>query len=656
MTISTAMLEELGLSAHDANTIDHWLATFPPEFAWQAIATKILTPAHAFDLHLLLFNQCYPMRADRPHAAPFYLPGDTRDTQLAACMRMQRCETVAAFHRWSIAHKAAFWQMMLEKLAIRFQTPPTQLLDITDGIEQPHWLVGARFNIVDSCFIAPANKTAIITPTGSLSYGTLENRVNKIAANLQRLGYQPGDAIAIALPMHATAVAIYLGIIRMGGVVVSIAESFSGEEIATRLAISHVKLIFTQTNVCREGKTLALYSKINAACPIDAIVIDTPAWKKFLNTRHVFTPVASHADAHCTLLFSSGTTGTPKAIPWTHTTPIKCATDANLHIDINKNDVVCWPTSLGWMMGPWLVFAGLINQATIALYEDAPHTRGFAEFVADASVTVLGVVPTLVASWRKSGVLEKVDWQKIRVFASSGECSNPEDMLYLASRAAYQPIIEYCGGTEIGGAYISSTLFSPCCPSILTTPVMGLDFVLLNEDHSKFTTRGEVALLPPSIGLSTELLNADHHQIYYADMPEFMRRHGDEIECLAPHAYRMLGRADDTMNLSGIKVSSAEIERALTGFANITEIAAIAVAPATPGPSQLVLFMVTSIADDTETLKSLLQQRINQQLNPLFRIHTIIRIDALPRTATGKIMRRQLRAQYRDQGVSSSQP
>src|SRR5205085_2488536 len=110
--------------------------------------------------------------------------------------------------------------------------------------------------------------------------------------------------------------------------------------------------------------------------------------------------VEADPSATINVLFSSGTTGTPKAIPWTHSTAIRCALDGYVHQDIQPRDVVAWPTSVGWMMGPWLIFAALLNRATIALYDGAPQTAEFCRFVQDAGVTTLGVVPSLVRAWR----------------------------------------------------------------------------------------------------------------------------------------------------------------------------------------------------------------------------------------------------------------
>ena len=121
-------------------------------------------------------------------------------------------------------------------------------------------------------------------------------------------------------------------------------------------------------------------------------------------------------------------------------------------------------------MGPWLVFAALINRATIALYNDAPVGETFGRFVQDAKVTMLGVVPTLVRTWRASRCMEDCDWSSVRCLSSTGEASNPEDMFYLSWLAGFKPIIEYCGGTEIGGAYISSSVVQPNVAGLFPRP------------------------------------------------------------------------------------------------------------------------------------------------------------------------------------------
>ena len=154
---------------------------------------------------------------------------------------------------------------------------------------------------------------------------------------------------------------------------------------------------------------------------------------------------------------------------------------------------------------------------------------------------MLGVVPTLVRAWKHTDCMHGLDWQAIRAFSSTGECSNPEEMLYLMSLAGYRPVIEYCGGTEIGGGYVTGTRVQPAAPSTFTTPALGLDFLLYDDGIP--SDNGEVFIVPPSLGLSTRLLNADHNEVYFAGTPRpDLRRHGDALERLSEGYYRIHGR------------------------------------------------------------------------------------------------------------------
>ena len=595
------------------------------------------------------------------------------ESNLSAMITQLHLQHYWDLYHWSIQNRSDFWAMMLQHLNIRFRQPYSQILDLSDGVEVPHWCCQSTLNIIDSCFKADPNAIAILsqkpgTPIKQWTYGDLQRMTYQVANSLVKLNYHPGDAIAIDLPMTPEAIAIYLGIIAAGCIAVSIADSFAAEEIAIRLRLSSAKAIFTQDRFIRGNKCLPLYEKVIQAHAPQAIVLETQSpssdlrvgdlsWTEFLMRNDPFTPIARKPDATINILFSSGTTGDPKAIPWTQTTPIKCATDGYLHHDLHPGDIAAWPTNLGWMMGPWLVFASLINKAAIALYEDSPTERGFGEFIQKAGVTHLGVVPSLVRSWKQTDCMRELDWSRIKVLSSTGECSNPEDMLYLSALAGYKPIIEYCGGTEIGGGYLTSTVIQPNAPATFTTPALGLELVIL-DDQGLPSPKGEVFLVPPSIGLSTQLLNRDHHQVYFAESPKLaisnnsktLRGHGDQLKQLASGRYRVLGRVDDTMNLGGIKVSSAELEEVCNALTEIQETAAIAISPPTGGPAQLIIYAVLNPKDSILASRSklliTLQTQLKTQLNPLFKIHDLVIVDALPRTASNKVMRRRLRDPY----------
>lgn len=602
---------------------------------------------------------------------------------ISACMDQLNIKSYQDFYSWSIRYYEEFWKLILDKLDIRFDQPMKKCVDLSSGFETPQWFPGTKMNIINSCFTANPDQTVVISKNHAgeickISYKKLYNLIGKFSNGLLKNKNQlkPGDAVGIVMSMRLEAVVAYLGIIQAGCIVVSIPDSFSPEEIQKRLKIANVKAVVTQDKIAWLKAEFNLYEKIIAAQSPFAIVVSYKksdknvslregdiAWQDFLDDNENFKPISCEPGDYTNILFSSGTTGEPKGIPWTHTTPIKSASDAYLYQNIQPGDVLCWPTSLGWMMGPWLIYAALINQSTIALYEGSPTEEGFCEFIQEAGVTMLGVVPSIVKAWRKSGFMQNINLDKIKVFSSSGEPSNPEDMYYLSSLAGFKPIIEYCGGTEIGGAYITSTLLQPNAVSRFTTPTLGLELILLDEE-GKSANHGEVALIPPSIGLSTTLINKDHHKVYYENMPlspsgKILRRHGDELSIDIEGFYKMEGRTDDTMKLNGIKISAIEIENILINNISILdEAAAIGVTPETGGPSLLVIYAVLKSGESDDlpssllTLKNTMQEIINKQLNPFFKIYDLISISKLPRTDSNKIQRKKLREEYQSKSFS----
>jgi acetyl-CoA synthetase len=646
-------------------------ADTPAPEAWRLVSRRILSPDLPFAVHLHLYKRIFAEWDGANGPPPAWTPteDEVNSSNIAALSRRAGIRSVLDLHRWSAEHREEFWKEIIRTLEIRFQTDPSGIVDLSGGIEQPRWLPGARLNIAESCFQAGRQTRAIVYqreggPLEELTVGELDSLTNRFANALRSLSLPRDASVAIAMPMTVEAVVAYLGTVKAGYAVASIADSFAPAEIATRLRISGARTAVTQDVVLRGGKTLPMYQKVVEAGVERAIVVPaTPggfqvtlrkndaSWDGFLAPSDRFSAVACDPDDTTNYLFSSGTTGDPKAIPWTHTTPIKCAMDGYLHHDIKPGEVVAWPTSIGWMMGPWLIYASLINRATVALYYGAPVSREFCEFVQNARVRMLGVVPSLVKAWQNSGAARDLDWSSIKLFSSTGECSNSDDYLYLMSLARYRPIIEYCGGTEIGGGYISGTIVQPASPATFSTPSYGLDFCILDE-RGQPTRNGELFIIPPSIGLSNTLLNKDHHEVYYADTPrgpkgELLRRHGDETEELPGGYYRGHGRADDTMNLGGIKVSSTEIERALASVEGVVETAAIAFNPPQGGPSLLVVYAVISPgATANDALKKDMQRAIAARLNPLFKIHDVVPVAALPRTASNKVMRRVLRDTY----------
>lgn len=703
MTVSLeSKLHQLGLSECEANLIVERLENLTDQSAekiWWSMVQEILSKKgaqhYSFAIHLLLYKTIYSTWNKIP--APAWFPAEDANVNgnvhLKQWMQERNFKHYSELHHWSCKQRAEFWQSITSSLGIVFDKTYSAVVDLSNGVGDPHWFPEAKLNIVNSCFTAAADAIAIIESddlgnSKGFTYKELNEFSSQVAHNLKTL-INKGDAVAIIMPMHFQAVAIYLAVIKAGAQAISIAESFSANEIETRLNIAHCKLVFTQNEIQRDGKRLPLLEKVIAAKTTPIVVLpmgnDDNAqhsidqldtinagnnncipWKhffkddKFEQAKNHHNPISCNPMDPINILFSSGTTAEPKAIPWNHSTAIKCASDAYFHHNIEPGDRLCWPSSLGWMMGPWSIFATLINGATLALYTGSPNGRSFGEFVQNNKITILGVVPTLVKHWRETACMETLNWSAIKTFTSTGECSNTEDMLYLMYLAGYRPIIEYCGGTEIGGAYITGTLIQPCAPAAFSTAAMGIDFAILDEE-GKPSDKGEIAIIPPSVGLSNTLLNNDHQQVYYTGMPSLsdgsiLRRHGDQGERFQNGYYRLLGRMDDTMNLSGIKISSAEIERVLNHHPSIYETAAVAVSNKEAGPEQLIIFAVLKKQEtkqdvlnreDLAILKTELQTLIKERLNPLFKIQEVKVIEKLPRTTSNKVMRRTLRDEYR---------
>ena len=399
--------------------------------------------------------------------------------------------------------------------------------------------------------------------------------------------------------------------------------------------------------ILRGGRELPLYPRLVAAeAPLtivlpgrvegltEALRLGDLHWGRLLaSRRYIRQPWPAIPTRRPMSCFHRALLAIPKALPWTHVNPIKCGADAHYHQRCPPR--MMW--SLGrpiWagMMGPWLIYAAFLNPGDHgALLWQAPTERDFGEFVQAAGITMLGVIPSMVRTWRSTGCMEGIDFSAIPgLSVLLGSAPIAEDMHYLMALASYRPILEYCGGTELAGGYLLSTLVEPVAPATFNSATLGTDLAILDEDGQECAS-GEVFLVPPAIGMSTRVLNRDHREVYYEDVPKRggvpLRRHGDQVERLAPGIYRVHGRADDVMNLGGIMVSSAEIERALNTMPGVVETAAIAVPPPGGGPSLLVIFAVLEDAGDhlqacpEQSRRKAMQQTIRRELNPLFKIH-----------------------------------
>ena len=637
------------------------------ERAWRHLLNRFTTARVPFATFEDAYRHVYAKRnPQKDGAAPAWFPDDQQKNNLRSWMQQRKTKDYRELHGWSAQYRDEFWTRFLDTIRFPFQTKPTAARVGKSPVTRPAWLPGAIFNAADICLRATPTKPAIVyaseaSPTlQAWTYQDLGRLADQVAHGLDNLGLAERDRIALYLPMTPESVAIYLGIIRSGRAAVGIADASAAPDAEKRCRLSDAKLVFTVDAYTRDGKELKVYEKAKAANAPTTIVLPaeratrpTPVragdktWKDFLAAPKRYKTKPRTPNDETNILFSSGTTKDPKAIVWTHATPIKCLADSYFHQDVQPDDVLAWPTSFGWMMGPWLTYASLGHGATMALYNGSPLVAGFGQFIQDAKVTMLGVVPKIVKAWRTGKTMEPFDWSRIRRFSSTGETSDADDMLYLMWLAGVKPIIEYCGGTEIGGGYITGTMVQPAAPACFTTPSMGLDFLILDDD-GKPTNRGEVALIPPSLGLSNDILNYDHTKEYYDGFfhgpnGETLRRHGDQLERLGRGYFRHHGRMDDMINLNGVKTSVEELRGVINHHPLIYDAKPISVDIEGKGQRVLVVYAVPKDKKQLEDGKRKAELRadfsklIKERLNPLLsQVHDVVLVPELPQAGPGK--------------------
>eukprot|EP01018_Ginkgo_biloba_P021028 Gb_41827 [translate_table: standard] len=674
---------------------------------WQRVSKELLTPHHPHSLHQLMYYSIYKnwdLAKNGPPLAWFPTQESARLTNLGRIMEAHGPQLLgssyynpissfSSFQQFSAEYPEVYWSIVFKEISIIFHKSPRCILDTSDKSKPSGvWMPGAVLNVAECC-LSPKesigkqdNSVAIIWrdegcdeyPVNKMTLGELRAKVMRVANALDTV-FTKGDAVAIDMPMTVNAVVIYLALVLAGYVVVSIADSFVPKEIATRLRVSKAKGIFTQDFILRGHRTIPLYSRVVESGAPKAIVIPGAgkevgvqlresdiSWSDFLSfpdhlrSPEYYSAVRQPIEAMTNILFSSGTTGEPKAIPWTHVAPIRSGVESWAHLDVRVGDVFCWPTNLGWVMGPVLIYSSFLSGATVALYQGSPLDRGFGKFIQDAGVHVLGTVPSMVKTWKKTGCMEGLDWSQIRLFASTGEASSIDDDLWLSSLAWYKPVIECCGGTELASPYLHGSLLQPQALGMFSTPSMTTGFVILDEQQSPYPNDqpclGEIALIPTLMGASDTLLNADHNAVYFKGMPVYkgmrLRRHGDMIERTVGGYYKAHGRCDDTMNLGGIKTSAVEIERVCNrAHEQILETAAISIPSPGGGPEQLAVVAVLKDGPKItlDTLKVSFSKAIQSNLNPLFKVSFVKVMSDFPRTPSNKVMRRVLRDQLKQE-------
>jgi acetyl-CoA synthetase len=394
-----------------------------------------------------------------------------------------------------------FWSLALRDMNLRFSKPYSKIL--TNGLPWPKWVEGAELSVVENCIDRHleknANSPALIFEADEpghshiWSFTDLARESSFIAAELQSAGAKPGDRAALLMPMSLEMVASFFGILRAGLTVVPIFSGYGPDAVAARLQDGEIKFVFIQERTTRKSKEIHVSASLDEALKTSPTVqkifkLNRSEFHRGHQSQKIIPPVSMPAESECLLLYTSGTTGKPKAC--VHTPFGILATTGKEHrysfdvhgpTDSTAGDRFFWYTDIGWMMGPWELIGSLQFGATVVLFEgvpDFPTADRLWEIIRDHQVTHLGISPTAIRVLKKSetGFLDRAELKSLRILGSTGEPWDEESWNWFFKKVGRErcPIMNISGGTEIMGCLLMPTPFSKLKPATLGGPALGV--------------------------------------------------------------------------------------------------------------------------------------------------------------------------------------
>jgi acetyl-CoA synthetase len=587
-----------------------------------------------------------------------------------------------------------FTEAVLTYLNIKFYKPYSQVLDLSQGIAWPKWVVGGKMNIVHNlldkhigshienkiAFIAEGENNQI----RSFTYRELWLRVNQAANALRELGLNPGDAIGLYMPMTPEIVIAMLAIAKIGAIILPLFSGYGAGALSTRLSETDTKALFTADGFQRRGRTISMKPIAdhaaaqvpslehmivlnNANLAVEMVAGRDHWWHELVDSQSESAETErTDAEQVLMVIYTSGTTGRPKGAVHTHAGfPIKAAQDMAFGTDVHPGQRVYWMTDMGWMMGPWLVFGSLILKSTFFLFDGAPDYPGperLWDLVERHRITTLGVSPTLIRSLIPYGEdpIRSQDISSIKFFASTGEPWNHDPWMWLFDRVGQRkrPIINYSGGTEISGGIVMGNPLLPLKPTAFSAPCPGIAAAVLNDRGQSVRNEvGELVIKTPWIGMTRGFWRDPERYIetFWSRWPDVWV-HGDFAAVDTDGQWYILGRSDDTIKVAGKRLGPAEVESILVSHPAIVEAAAIGVPDELKGNAVVVFCVLGANSEPAPFLEQELVELVVSSLGKPLTPRQIYFVSDLPKTRNAKVMRRMIRAAFlgQDPGDTSS--
>nr|WP_206323729.1 acetate--CoA ligase [Streptomyces sp. HNM0574] len=584
------------------------------------------------------------------------------------------------------ADRLGFWAEQARRLD--WGTEPTETLDWSNP-PFAKWFADGKLNVAYNCVdrhVEAGNGDRVAVhfegepgDSRSLTYAQLQSEVSKAANALTELGVQAGDRVAVYMPMIPETVVAMLACARIGAPHSVVFGGFSADALAARIQDADARVVITADGGYRKGKASSLKPAVDEALTRpgtenvrNVLVVRRTGQEDidWTESRDVWwhdlverqsdqhTPEQFDAEHPLFILYTSGTTGKPKGI--LHTTGGYLTQVAYTHhavFDLKPEKDVFWCTAdVGWVTGhSYIVYGPLANGATEVLYEgtpDSPHKGRWWEIVQKYGVTILYCAPTAIRASMKWGddIPAKYDLSSLRILGSVGEPINPEAWVWYRHHigADRTPVVDTWWQTETGGMMISPLPgVTHTKPGSAQRPLPGISAQVVDEQAEEVPdgAGGYLVLTEPWPAMLRTIWGDDQRFLdTYWSRFEDKYFAGDGAKKDDDGDIWLLGRVDDVMLVSGHNISTTEVESALVAHPAVAEAAVVgATDPQTTQSICAFVILRGDNAEDADGLAEELRQHVGKQLGPIAKPKRILPVAELPKTRSGKIMRRLLR-------------
>jgi acetyl-CoA synthetase len=581
-----------------------------------------------------------------------------------------------------------FWDEVVDYLGIEFYEPYDEVRDDSAGPQFTDWYPGGRINVAHNVLDRHAatdsetrNSVACIWEgepgdVRKLTFHDLHREANQVANLLAAYGVEPGDTVGLYMPMVPEVVSILYGAFKRGAVAVPIFSGFGVDAVATRLEDAEPTVLFTGDGFYRRGDEVRLKETADAAIEqaghVDRVVVyerlggEVPWtegrdrwWDETVPTMDdAYETESLPSDHPSMLLYSSGTTGEPKGIVQTHAgVQVQTAKEIYFGFDHRPWDRFFWVSDIGWMMGPWTLVGNHTFGGTVFMYEgapDHPEPDRFWEMIDRHGLTVFGISPTAIRALRRHGDewVERHDLSTLRLLGSTGEPWDEESWTWFFETVGNGecPILNISGGTEICGCFLMPMPIQPLKPCTLGGPGLGMDVDIVDSEGNSVADsheRGYLVARDSCPSMTKSLWRGDERYLEtYWSTWEDRWDHGDWAQKDEDGFWFLHGRADDALNVAGRKVGPAEVEGVLIDHDAVSEAAAVGVPDETTGTAVVAYVVLEPGYEAGDDLRDGLLEQVGEELGKPFRPRELLFVPALPKTQSGKIIRRAIEAVY----------